>query len=77
MLMPSDKHQMGAIWWRGIPMDGGPGLTDAYLFRTDGSGNLMWAKSYGGANYDEVFSMDQTNDGGYIMWKNSQLWSRR
>jgi hypothetical protein len=42
---------------------------DAYLVKTDGSGNLSWSRNFGGSGPGpEIFSsLQQTSDGGYIM----------
>jgi hypothetical protein len=40
--------------------------TDVCLVRTDSSGNLLWAKNYGGAEADEGYAVLQTSDGGFI-----------
>jgi hypothetical protein len=45
----------------------GAGGTDVYLIKTDSSGNLDWAKSYGGSSNDYGYSVRQTRDGGYIV----------
>lgn len=39
---------------------------EVYLIKTDFAGNLLWAKSFGGANDDIGFSVQQTTTGGYI-----------
>lgn len=38
---------------------------DAYLVKTDQSGNIEWNKTYGGTGNNKAFSIIQTNDGGY------------
>jgi uncharacterized delta-60 repeat protein len=45
----------------------GAGLTDFFLIKTDASGNLQWAKTYGGMYDDRAHSVQQTSDGGYIV----------
>ena len=45
----------------------GGGGDDFYLVKTDASGNLTWAKSYGSAGEDDANSIGLTNDGGYII----------
>jgi len=57
--------------------DGGyiiAGLTDSFgrgldylLIRTDELGTLMWFNAYGGTEWDESFSVQETNDGGFII----------
>ncbi len=45
----------------------GAGGYDLLLIKTDANGNLIWAKTYGGMNDDEAFSIQQTSDGEYIV----------
>jgi TolB-like protein len=45
----------------------GAGGRDIFLIKTDAKGNIIWAKTYGGTNDDEAFSVQQTSDGGYIV----------
>src|SRR5271157_1463801 len=45
----------------------GNGGSDVYLVKTDGSGNLQWSKTYGGAANDSGCSVFQAVDGGYVI----------
>jgi hypothetical protein len=45
----------------------GAGGHDIFLIKADANGNIIWAKTYGGTNYDYAYSVQQTSDGGYIV----------
>jgi hypothetical protein len=45
----------------------GAGNYDFWLIKTDASGTAQWNKTYGGTNWDEAFSVVQTEDGGYAL----------
>jgi hypothetical protein len=44
----------------------GAGNGDIWVLKLDETGNVLWQKTYGGANYDMAKSIQQTLDGGYI-----------
>ncbi len=41
----------------------GAGDSDAYLIKTDEDGNLIWEKTYGGANSDRAYAIMRMSDG--------------
>ena len=45
----------------------GAGNIDIYVIRTNQVGDTIWTKTYGGALDDLAFSIQQTNDNGYII----------
>jgi len=49
----------------------GAGSYDFYVVKTDASGNAEWEKTYGGSEWDDGLSIEQTTDGGYIIAGNS------
>ena len=51
----------------GVKTNDGQGLSDIYLVKTDENGNSLWTKTFGGGLSDESYSVQQTNDGGYII----------
>jgi hypothetical protein len=45
----------------------GSGSADVFLTRFNSSGTLQWSKTYGGSQWDQASSINQTSDGGYVM----------
>jgi hypothetical protein len=54
-------------------VSGNHGVSDMWLVKLDSSGVLQWQKCFGGTDSDYAQSVDQTNDGGYVVagWTNS------
>lgn len=40
---------------------------DVWMIKIDGNGNMVWDKKFGGAEWEEVYMIQQTYDNGYIM----------
>ena len=45
----------------------GAGERDFYLVKTNSQGDTLWTRTYGGSNEDYAYSVQQTDDGGYIL----------
>ncbi len=45
----------------------GAGYQDLWLIKTDSNGDTLWTKSYGGSGSDWGSSVQETNDGAYIV----------
>ena len=50
----------------------GAGSYDFCLLKLDSSGNIQWQKTYGGVDDDLFYSVQQTNDSGYILAGSTQ-----
>ncbi len=43
------------------------GSNDYWIVKTDPVGNIIWQNTIGGDQYDQLYSVDQTSDNGYIL----------
>lgn len=57
----------GGYIFAGYTNSFGAGSSDGYLVKTDASGRMLWSMPVGGAGYDNLNSIQKTNDGGYIL----------
>jgi hypothetical protein len=49
----------------------GNGSYDVYLIKTNSSGDTLWTRTYGSGVVDYGFTVQQTNDGGYMVFGRS------
>ncbi|MFH1009691.1 MAG: hypothetical protein V1784_00475 [bacterium] len=45
----------------------GAGESDFYLVKINSQGDTLWTRTYGGSSYESAYSVQQTEDGGYIV----------
>jgi uncharacterized delta-60 repeat protein len=57
----------GGYMVEGSTLSFGAGSGDVWVMKLDSAGSVTWQKTYGGTGDDEVSSMLQTADGGYIL----------
>ncbi|MBU1936638.1 T9SS type A sorting domain-containing protein [bacterium] len=46
----------------------GAGMDDFWLVKTNANGDSLWSQTYGGSGTDACFGVEQTPDGGYILF---------
>ncbi|MBL7806605.1 MAG: T9SS type A sorting domain-containing protein [Saprospiraceae bacterium] len=57
---------VGPTWSNNINVSGHHGDIDGWVIKLDQNGILQWQKCLGGSSWDELWSVQQTADGGYI-----------
>lgn len=51
----------------GVTQSSGPGEAAGWFLKTDSAGIQTWAKTYGGSDWNELYSVQQTGDGAFIL----------
>jgi uncharacterized delta-60 repeat protein len=51
----------------GLTESFGAGQVDFWLVKTNVNGDSIWSRTFGGSDWEECFSVQQTADGGYIL----------
>lgn len=57
------------------PVWGTNGYSDYWIVKMDSSGNKEWDKNFGGTEVEQLYTLQQTTDGGYILggWSGSDV----
>lgn len=53
------------------PLHGAYGDSDYWIIKTDSLGNMLWDKDFGGQDWELLFALRQTPDGGFILMGSS------
>ncbi|HNQ11774.1 MAG TPA: T9SS type A sorting domain-containing protein [Bacteroidia bacterium] len=51
----------------GDKTDSSRGTSDYWILKLDSVGNILWQKTFGGSSGDNLFALQQTTDGGFIL----------
>ena len=71
VLTDDGGYALGGFTW-----SRGAGLSDFWLLKTNGQGELQWQRSFGGVPRDAAHSVVQTSDGGFALAGWSESFSR-
>lgn len=62
VFVTSDGGYVVGAWSWGL----GAGQTDAWIFKVNSAGAMVWQHTYGWASFEDVFGFAETSDGGYV-----------
>ena len=51
----------------GYSASGGISVPNSVFYKIDDNGDSVWAKTYGGGSYEQLYHVDITSEGGYIL----------
>ena len=58
----------GRYIFTGYTASNGTGMFDGWLVKTDREGNELWSKTFGGSGNDLLYAVDETTEGGYVLF---------
>ena len=58
----------------GSEVSWGNGDFDGWVVKLDSNGNGEWSRNFGGTDWDEFYSVQETSDGGYILAGFERSW---
>jgi tripartite motif-containing protein 71 len=61
------QTQEGGYIMASVSLTFGAGYTDIWIVKLDPNGAIEWQKTYGGSGFDLAHSIEQTQDGGYVV----------
>ncbi|GGG60126.1 T9SS type A sorting domain-containing protein [Hymenobacter glacieicola] len=74
-LTPNGGYILGGISYSdtgGDKTDARRGVSDYWLVKVDANGRKQWDKTFGGTDYDFLFAVQPTREGGYLLGGSSQ-----
>lgn len=68
-LVSIQENQFGDLFLTGLShnTEGNHGLSDCWLVKLAANSEIVWEKSFGGADFDAGFSIKKTSDGGVVI----------